>query len=569
MISFKSTKDKLNANILDYPKYGLCPKIWAKDESINPEVKNQILDKLTKFFKIQSIPVKVIEKIYIIGSLTSYQYNSKSDLDVHVHLNIDILKKILEVDNGEEAVEIADKKWRKYLNTEAAEVVKDTNHPIEFYFEIPSFTTALPEDGIYNLLKSIWEKQPRVVTTDFDIEKLYPEIIKLAKEIMKELDVNLGEIERDIQDIDLLNETIFQFSKDKKDIFQKKLNKKLDEININIDSIIDSGQEVIDKRHKEYDMYSEGNIQFKYLQRYGYIFLLKQLEKVKGEGQEITEDELPKVEKIISYKLSRIITSTSESDLLVPMRDKNWPELYLNEKDPNGHRPFFLDKFPGQELKEVEENSHSFFFGPAFPRNKKSFSLASLINTKSFRKKKKAYSRGFQKYLDSQEGFLSEIYANEELSQEQISIAIENEKYLNILYQFQTISENNINKAIGKEIFLEFLYQFQNLSQENITNALVKKLSLDSLSEFQSRENNRLGLNEQQIDIAISIGLALDYLYRYQNLSVQQISVAIDIGKYLEPLYMYQIMSPELVQKVIALGKDLPELYQFQNHHIR
>lgn len=282
------------ASILDYPKPGLCPSVWDENEKLLTIVKDQIINKLLKFFKSQDIDLMdkdIVSKIMIIGSLTSYQYtignkNSNtlgSDLDCHIHFSID---KILDTFNlpAEELAELIDDKWRKELNTQS-ELVKGTQHPLEFYFEMEGFTTAEPTDGVYDLFADKWVKEPRTVDMDFDINEKYPEIIEYASNLAKEVDGEMGSIDRDIKDIEFLQETIQAFSKDKQKLFLDKLQNKIDEIETDIQDLINKGTKIIKDRHIEYNPYSKGNIVFKFFQRYLYLDLFSKIKKLTVDEQ--------------------------------------------------------------------------------------------------------------------------------------------------------------------------------------------------------------------------------------------------------------------------------------------
>lgn len=292
------------ASILDYPKPGLCPYIWNEDGTINSDVKSQILDKLYSFLADQGIDIDdivddVVEKIYIIGSLTSYQYNSKSDLDVHVWIDLQQVAFHLGHNELDHLADAIDSVWRKKLNVEEGVMVEGTEHPLEFYFEMEGITSSEPTDGIYDLLNGKWVKDPRTVDADFDVNEIYPTVINHAREILKEFDVNLGEIKRDIKDIELLQDTIRSFDGDRRKLFIDKLKEKIEEINRDILNIIEKGQEVIDDRKTDYNPLSDNNIKFKFAQRYGYIWLVKNLERAIGEDMRVEEHEIPNVKKVV------------------------------------------------------------------------------------------------------------------------------------------------------------------------------------------------------------------------------------------------------------------------------
>lgn len=290
-LSFLNTlirlKNNLTGSILDYPKPGLDPQVWQADGTMHTPIKQEILKKLSDFFQAKGIKKEVkkfVNYVNIIGSLTSYQYNSKSDLDVHVgiHLNAfkDALSKTTFWVNDDELVDLLNKHWKDELNDIDPKVVSGTNHPIEYFFEIEGYYNTNKSDGVYSLLKNKWKKEPRTVDYDFDLMNYYPKIVEEANQFLKDIDSGLGEVKRDIGDIALLKETLERFPKEKRKLFKQKIHEKIEQINQNISTIVETGQEIIDQRKEDYSPSSVSNILFKYLQRYGYVWLIKQLEGV-------------------------------------------------------------------------------------------------------------------------------------------------------------------------------------------------------------------------------------------------------------------------------------------------
>jgi 2'-5' RNA ligase len=290
-LSFTNTllkiKNNLTGSVLDYPKPGLDPQVWQADGTMHTAIKQEILKKLSDFFQSKGVKKEVkkfVKYVNIIGSLTSYQYNSKSDLDVHVgiHLNAfkDALSKTTFWVNDDELADLLNKTWKDELNEIEPKVVQGTSHPVEYFFEIEGYYNTNRSDGVYSLLKNKWKKEPRTVDYDFDLAEYYPKIVEEANDFLKDIDSGLGEVKRDIGDIALLKETLERFPKEKRKLFKKKIHEKIDQINYNISVIVETGQEIIDKRKQDYKPEAISNILFKYLQRYGYVWLIKQLEDV-------------------------------------------------------------------------------------------------------------------------------------------------------------------------------------------------------------------------------------------------------------------------------------------------
>ena len=299
------------------------------------------MEKIEKFFYDKDINWHpIVKKILILGSLTSYQYNRKSDLDVHLRIDLPVLQEQLKeqginIYKEERAARLLDKIWRKEINI-AQEKGINTEHPFEFYFEIEGFTGAAQVDGVYNLLKNEWEKEPRTVNVDYDVDEIYPQVIEEAENILREFDIELGEVQRGIQDIELLQETIGKFDTEKKSMFRKKLEDKLTEIENSIIGVVEKGREVLDERRQEYRPESDANIKFKYLQRYGYLWLIKQLEKsLKNIQEEIEvndEADIEKVKDVVEDFCREKKQITSAKDLIVKRVSFKLSEIIAEEK---------------------------------------------------------------------------------------------------------------------------------------------------------------------------------------------------------------------------------------------
>jgi 2'-5' RNA ligase len=330
-----------SSSVLDYPKPGLDPQVWQADGTMHTPIKQEILKKLSDFFQSKGVKKEVkkfVKYVNIIGSLTTYQYNSKSDLDVHVgvHLNAfkDALSKTTFWVNDDELVDLLNKHWKDELNEIDPKVAAGTAHPIEYFFEIEGYYNTNRSDGIYSLLKNKWKKEPRTVDYDFDLAEYYPKIVEEANQFLKDIDSGLGEVQRNIGDIALLKETVERFPKEKRKLFKKKIHEKIEQINQNISSIVETGQEIIDQRKQEYAPTSVSNILFKYLQRYGYVWLIKQLEDVLE--NDVTEE--VNIEDLNDVKELEQILDDFEcrEDDTVKLADLYKPEFYY----------YILNNFP-------------------------------------------------------------------------------------------------------------------------------------------------------------------------------------------------------------------------------
>ena len=299
---------KKQSSVLDYPKKGLDPAVWDEETGLlRPEHKEHILNKLYSFLISQGYNQfdQWIKDIVIIGSLTSYQYADNVDLDVHVRVDV---PKFIELEasstitfDEDFAITLMDEGWREVLNVLEPEYLKGTDHQIEYYFETEK-TKATPIDGIYSLLRDLWLKEPRTVDVDFDPTEAFKDVFEELQSLIDELDLDIGKTYRSLKDVDLFLETVESFGPEHKILFEKKLEEKLNAVEAEIRELAEKGEEITQKRHEQFDLASPENITFKYLARFGYLYILRQLKKLIENDDAITEDEMEKALEIIKER---------------------------------------------------------------------------------------------------------------------------------------------------------------------------------------------------------------------------------------------------------------------------
>ena len=294
---------KKRSNLLDYPKGGLCPDIWDNNLKLKKEIRDLIIGVVKGYLNLYNIDA--IEDIYVVGSLTTYQWNNKSDLDVHVVIDSDIYNnfKLL---NGI---------IRKTLNSLGLKV-PGTGHQLEFYFEDNKHLQ--PFDGIYSVLKNKWIKEPITIDNDFNPDVIYKNRLETVQGFIDYFDLKISKIERELKDIDFLKETILM--NPDKDYWMSYLNDKIGMVEKEIEDYIEKGEDVIEKRHKNYSREGDSNLLFKYLQRYNYLWLSKQLENILEEG--LDADNIDEVkEKIKEFRIGGFMFKKKGQD--IPAENEN------------------------------------------------------------------------------------------------------------------------------------------------------------------------------------------------------------------------------------------------------
>lgn len=309
-----------NASIIDYPHPGLDRDVWDQTNTLLPQHKDKILAKLNAFFHNpekgwKSNPADWITDIFILGSLTSYQYHSQTDIDVHIHVNLDKLNK-LEFGGALTPDQLVEKldAIRKTLNDTEKENLPGTTHPIEYFFEAftesgdgqtPAetrkyYTSAVTEDGIYDLEQDKWTQAPRTVDKDFDPDKLLtPELMEEIVGIMQTLDILVGDIERNLKTIEQLEEVVKAWPPDNQKRFLDKIDERVAKIDAELREYVGVAQNVIDNRHKDYSAGGNSNLTFKALGRFTYLLIGNRIKKLLDKTPVLTPDSIPEVKKVL------------------------------------------------------------------------------------------------------------------------------------------------------------------------------------------------------------------------------------------------------------------------------
>ena len=134
----KKLGDYLKENALDSIKDKLCPEIWNDEEKLKSNVKSQIINNFKDWAK-KVFPANEIKEIYILGSLTGFQYSEDSDVDVEVVIEGLTKKQI------EDAIPILPN----------GNNIEKTNHPVNYYV-LNKMTDLKEKGGCYDVFKDKW-----------------------------------------------------------------------------------------------------------------------------------------------------------------------------------------------------------------------------------------------------------------------------------------------------------------------------------------------------------------------------------------------------------------------------
>ena len=156
----------------------LNPKIFdTTSQTLLPEVREKIMNIVTEFESYIEVPIEICD-VQLVGSNCSYNYTDKSDLDVHIIANFNM-------------VDLDHEVMQSIYNVEKSSFNKDYNIKIkgidvEIYVEDINSNTV--SNGIYSVCDNVWVKEPKPIksitkhNTEKEFEKWKAKIQQVLSE---------------------------------------------------------------------------------------------------------------------------------------------------------------------------------------------------------------------------------------------------------------------------------------------------------------------------------------------------------------------------------------------------
>jgi hypothetical protein len=257
-------------SVIDPTRSSLDPDVFREDGSGRPKLRSGVRGYLLGI----AGPFQQygrVNGVYIVGSLLSYQWLRKSDLDLHIAL-----------DASEERIQAAFDDPRRKVG-----MLPGTDHEIQIYIE-PKEIAFSHYDGVYDLIHDQWIKGPYNESVDAEA------FLTIYRDFIRDLDVSIGELKRDIIDYEVLRQL------DAQDLqrLEKKTSEKVKEINRelhwlsgarSIIRLLRSRAFRLDKMPEHLaDLKSKQqvpeNVLYKLLERYAYMRLLNAVDKTLDSG---------------------------------------------------------------------------------------------------------------------------------------------------------------------------------------------------------------------------------------------------------------------------------------------
>lgn len=198
-------------SILD-PVRKTMPVIWDENRQLRPEVKAQILDIIYKY-----IPPENIRQMFIIGTITGFQYTDDSDVDIQVV-----------VDPPELAEHGPNTLVRKIQEEVNGVLVEGTKHPINFFLYKYLGKPAEWQDasfGVYNLLEDKWEADPGNPEDIRDPEEEYATELTTAKSYVNKFEFLVNRWKQNLKKLEL-----FKTDELQRDYIKKELKRDFTEL---------------------------------------------------------------------------------------------------------------------------------------------------------------------------------------------------------------------------------------------------------------------------------------------------------------------------------------------------
>jgi hypothetical protein len=288
---------------IDFPQVDLDSLVWEKEDGyyfLREEVKDKILILLDKYPEIDLL--QIAREIRIVGSIGTNLYVDDADVDLHVVPN-DFSewdeKKVKRVMDWYKKNESLD----KYIG----------KHPIEVYVQLNP-NQDLMSAAVYDVLEDRWVVGPKIVSLDYDPYKEFQHVADDVRQAVQDADLLLGELKRDVIDYDTIRKAIENLpTKHKKRLLQK-LRNKLEEIEKDIENLYTKRKEWVDARHgaskpetpeqarEDVELaikFRDTNALFKFINRYGYMRIIADLEDLIKDDGEITPNEVDIIRGVV------------------------------------------------------------------------------------------------------------------------------------------------------------------------------------------------------------------------------------------------------------------------------
>ena len=147
-----------------------------ENSKIKPEVKEALLKVANVFEETLEMPIKPVD-VYFTGSNANYNYNDKSDLDVHLVYDFTQLQDQA-LENFNDLIDDYLKAKKKAFNEEYE--IKIKGKPVEVGTE--DLNSPLVSTGVYSLANDIWIREPKRIEVNDEVDSpVFRKIVEIIE----------------------------------------------------------------------------------------------------------------------------------------------------------------------------------------------------------------------------------------------------------------------------------------------------------------------------------------------------------------------------------------------------
>jgi len=213
----KTLRNFLNESILDSVKDKLSPDLWATDSKLKPSAKSFIVSRLKSWLK--TVSSKEIQHLFLLGSMSGYQYSPDADVDVNFVIDIsdDRLKELSKIlPNGHN--------------------LPGTQHPVNYYISNKVKEEWKKSGPVYDILKERWISKPSKKDA-INPYTNYRAVSEVSRFFINAVESSISEFNADVANYQAYISFLEDAQESEKDEIQDKINQKLYEIVADIDAV--------------------------------------------------------------------------------------------------------------------------------------------------------------------------------------------------------------------------------------------------------------------------------------------------------------------------------------------
>ena len=317
------------ASRVDYIKEGLPSEFWYSNHGVallRPEVEEFINDRLRRTIgtKLKGMDKWLVTKL--IGSSIATQF-WKEDSDIDIKLVID--EKEFKKENPEFGRTTTDQMKDSLLEIfdefKGKPIFQYKKHPMEIY-PTPSSIIQTEDflnhfDSLYDIDNHVWIKSPKMVDPDdYDRDETVMEGEEMALEWAHGWDMDLGRLKRKVKEFELVLNHLKTLSPERKAKFKDKIENLKQGLTDDIEKLYKEKELVKKEYNDSYESYDDdlekyyGSvnalpevIRIKMLNMWGYISIIKALNKIIENKDEIEASDVKKIDEAL--KKASVISS--------------------------------------------------------------------------------------------------------------------------------------------------------------------------------------------------------------------------------------------------------------------